>query len=190
MRYFVIGNSLNTQILGNYPQTKTIKYNCDVWNEPHFIEHVHNEKIDFEPIVSNAILSPKSKLTDLIDVTGMGFTRKLLISSKLRKIIEKYCKSGIQFFQSPIIHRTDIIPDYWVMNAYNIRLDLIDYYNSEIFSRRRKAEGGTYLIEEKISDMDSFIKKREEYNSKKTGNLFIKKVKILPRANEDFFTLH
>ena len=120
MKYFSINCSLNPKVLGHYPQVKDIKYNCHVWDEPSFIEHFHFSKIDFEPITANAVLFPSSKLTDLISIDGMGFTKKLLLSGKLKKCILEKRNKGLQFFSSNLIQKNEEIKDYWLLNSFEI----------------------------------------------------------------------
>jgi hypothetical protein len=67
---------------------ESVHNNCHVWDEPKFVEHINFEKVDFEPIYSNAILHKKSKQTDFIQCVSMGFSSKLLISGKLKAILE------------------------------------------------------------------------------------------------------
>ena len=99
MKYYIIRQSLNLKIVGSFPQAIEAKHNCDVWNEPKFIEHQELIKLDFVPIISNAILKTKSKLTDLVSASGMGFTRKLLVSNKLKSVIESCANFDLQFFK-------------------------------------------------------------------------------------------
>ncbi|WP_296151644.1 DUF1629 domain-containing protein [uncultured Flavobacterium sp.] len=187
MKYFSINNSLNPKVLGHYPQVKEIKQNCDVWNEPKFIEHVNFEKIDFEPITANAILHPKSKLTDLISVTGMGFTRKLLISGLLKTILENNRGTGLQFFQSNLIYKNEEIEHYWILNSFEIDMNLIDIQKSNFVWRKRKEEGGTYLLDVKFNSLDEFCKKI--VNDNLEGKLYINKLAIKEQASVNFFTL-
>ena len=105
MKFYSIHSSLNSKVLGHYPQVEDIHYNCDIWDEPKFIEHTHFTRIDFEPITANAVLHDRSKITDLINVSGMGFTNKLLVSEKLKGIFESYRKTGLQFFKSNLIYK-------------------------------------------------------------------------------------
>lgn len=187
MKYFSINNSLNKKVLGHYPQVKEIKQNCDVWNEPKFIEHIHNTQIDFEPITANAILYPSSKLTDLISVTGMGFTRKLLLSSRLKKIIEKSRNSGLQFYRSNIVYKNEEINDYWILNSFEIDMNFVDVEKSIFVWRKRKEEGGTYISEINFNSLNEFIKKIKEENLE--GKIYLNKIKINVGVQVDFFTL-
>ncbi|WP_017498177.1 imm11 family protein [Flavobacterium sp. WG21] len=186
MKYYSIEPSLNTKVLGNYPQVKNIKYNCHVWDEPKFIEHVHFEKVDFEPIIANAILYAKSKLTDLISVTGMGFTLKLLISSKLKNILENKRKTGLQFFRSPIIQNDHLINNYWILNYYEISYQFLDFKNSVFFETTKFDK--TNKLE--INNQNAFIQKQNEIAEEGyPKGLLIDKIAIKKDNNEHFFLL-
>ena len=187
MIFFSIENSLEPKILGHYPQVKDIKQNCDVWNEPRFIEHVIFTAIDFEPITANAILYASSNLTDLISVTGMGFTRKMLVSGKLKKIIQESRRNGIEFYPSHLVYKNEVIEDYWVSNSFEIDMDFIDIKKSNIVWRKRKQEGGTFLSDIKFDSLDEFITKIEEENLE--GKLYLNKIEIKEEVDTDFFTL-
>ncbi|MGV3461302.1 MAG: imm11 family protein [Flavobacterium sp.] len=186
MQFYSIKESLNIKIIGKYTQSEKAKYNCDVWHEPKFIEHIHQQKIDFEPIVANAILSPKAMLTDLISVVGMGFTRKLLMSDKLKGILEEF-GSDIQFFRDPLFYKGDVYENYWILNAHNVRMDFIDYQKSEVyltenvFNMVRKLTLNSYkdfLENKKAIETEGYPK-----------GIYVERIKILPNVDNDFFTL-
>ena len=59
--------------MGSYPQVKKVIYNCDVDNDPLFIDKFYFQEIKIKPIVANPVLYSKSKLTDLIFIQDMGF---------------------------------------------------------------------------------------------------------------------
>lgn len=185
MDYYVIRPSRDIKAIGHYPQTKSVKQNCDVWNEPKFIEHIHFQKIDFEPITANAVLFDSSKITDVIDVVGMGFTKKLLISGKLKSLLESYRKTGLQFFASDVVYKTKYIKDYWVLNVYEIDMEFIDFKHSKIALRKKRPEGGTYLENVEIKSLSNFY----EELGKKKGQLLIEKIMIAENISQDFFTL-
>jgi hypothetical protein len=188
MNFYTIQNSLNKRIIGHYPQTKSINYNCDVWDDSQFIEHIHFTKIDFEPITANAILHPKSKQTDLIDAnSAMGFSKKLLISEKLKEVLERNRKTGMQFFQAPIIHNNIIIENYWVLNMYEINLELIDFQKSKIYETKH-----TFDLERelKIESYEHFNRVINETNIKGYPfGIIIKEIVLKREHNFDFFAL-
>lgn len=173
--------------MGHYPQSKGARYHCDVWDEPKFIEHIHFTKIDFDPIIANAILYPSSKLTDLISITGMGFTKKLLVSSKLKSILQNNRASGVQFYSAPILYKEELIDNYWILNMYEIDTYLVDIKNSEVLHRKRREEGGTFLTQVNFNRVDEFVENIRVNNLE--GDLYLNKIKIREEAKENFFVV-
>jgi hypothetical protein len=190
MNYYIIQESNNKKIIGHYPQTKSINYNCDIWDDPKFVEHVHFERVDFEPITANAILHPKSKQTDLIDAnSAMGFSKKLLTSGKLKAILEKNRKDGMQFFKAPIIQNNTVVEDYWILNFYEFNNDYIDFLNSKILLEEITSESinSVYLS---INSLKDYELKIEELRDKKGFNLKIEKLLLSKdKINNDFFMI-
>jgi len=186
MSYYVIRESSDTKKLGHYPQIKEIKHNCHVWDEPRFIEHHELVEIDFEPIISNAVLYSKTNLTDLISGGGMGFTKKLLVSEKLKKLLMNQSKIKLQFFESPLIQNSQYIYKYFILNVTNANMEYIDFKNSEIYLMDGLFDDIKRL---NINNYDEFLKEIDFVED--TGwplNLRIKKFEITENSS-DFFAL-
>ncbi|MEH6658595.1 imm11 family protein [Leeuwenhoekiella marinoflava] len=188
MKYYSIRESLDKKNVGTYPQVIHARHNCHVWDEPKFIDKFYFTKIDFEPITSNAILEKKAKLTDLISSNGIGFTLKLLISGKLKKILERYSGKKYQFFQAPVIFKNELINDYWLVNSYNFNLEFIDYDKSSINVSIRKKEGGTEPKSVIASNLDKFMK-IVNYHKERNEIVTITKVVLKKHIKCDFFAL-
>lgn len=193
MKYFSINNSFNPKVLGHYPQVKDIKQNCHVWDEPRFIEHVHFTEINFEPIIANAILYPSSKLTDLVSVTGMGFTLKPLISGKLKSILKEVRKSHIQFFKSPIIQKDKLFEDYYILNMFENGNHFIDIKACRIrHDKKAKDYNLTYNTNTEyleFEDLNSFnVAMNEALKNEET--FFIDQIYLIENVTEDFFMLN
>lgn len=189
MVYFKITGSLNNRIIGKFPQASDAKHNCDVWNEPKFIEHTNLKEITFDPIVSNAIVAPKGKITDLVSVISMGFTRKLLMSGKLKNVLETHVTQGLQFFNAPIIYKGDVLQDYWVLNAFPAKTDKLDFEKSQVISRRKKEGGGTYVLDEKISSFSEFIETSNYFWENKVGQIMIRTMVFKDDVTDDFMAI-
>lgn len=187
MQYYVIRPSLNKKILGHYPQVKDVKYNCHVWDEPKFVEHLYFKKANFEPITANAILYASSKVTDLIDVGAMGFAKKLLVSGKLKEIINKHRSSGLQFFRSGVYKKNDFIEDFWILNVFEINMEMIDFKNSQIFKTKNVFNKISQININNISEYNN-IKKNIDKEGYPYG-LLIEKLKISFDQYLDFFAL-
>lgn len=188
MRYYEIRHSLDKKVVGSYPQVEEAKHNCDIWNDPKFIGNFHFEKITLTPIVSNAILKKKSKLTDLISVTVIGFSNKLLMSKKLKTILDNTSINGIQFFRSSIFQNNIEYPDYYLLNVYSFENELIDFEKTTFSLRKRKEGGGTEQLKVNIDSYEDFLQKLSYYNEKKEI-LKAEKVYLQKNIDVDFIVL-
>lgn len=193
MPYFSIQNSHNKKIIGKYPQTKDINYNCHVWDDPKFVGHINFEKVDFEPITANAILDPKAKQTDLVNANGaMGFSNKLLVSSKLKTILEKNRLSGMQFFKAPIIQNNITVNDYWILNMYEFNHEYIDVSKSMAYCHKQTEDYNISFKTEKIlleiNNLNDFMK-YFEIAKPKLEMVNFEKIHFLNLVKENFFAL-
>lgn len=188
MKYFFINNSLNNKIVGNYNQVVSAIHHCDVWEDPIFIDRIDFVKIDFEPITSHAILEKKAKLTDLINASCIGFSLRLLISNKLKVILEKKSINKCQFFKSPVIYENEKVNDYWILHPYLFNLDYIDFNKSDINVRVRKKEGGTELIKIQVNSLEEFLK-TVDFHKERMEIVSVNKIYLNKSVNEDFFIL-
>ena len=187
MSFYSIRTSNNNKIVGHYNQVINAIHHCDIWENPKFIDRIDFVKIDFEPIVSNAILEKKAKLTDLINASCVGFGLRLLISDKLKNILYKESYNKCQFFKSPVIFRNEKVEDYRIIHPYLFNLEFIDFEKSNIFL--------TENVFNKIKSMDiknSFDFEREIIRLKKDDNyrsLYIEKFNLVENIIADFFIL-
>lgn len=182
INFYRITNSLDSEIIGNLDQVVKAKYTCSIYDE-NFIDQVFFEKAKFNPITAKAILNRGAKITDLIKTSIVGFGLKLLISEKLKRIFEKNVDHGIEFFNSPILKDETEYSDYFVLNAFEDKLDKVDFTNSEILLRRRKKSGGSETVVLEIKSDTDFLAAKNYY--KNEGFLFINKL-ILKMVAEDF----
>lgn len=188
--YYRMTHSIDEKIVGKFPQSITAAYDeIEDVNDSKFIDRIFFKKVDYDPITVKAILEKKAIPTDLISVACKGFSLKLLMSSKLRKILENNRKTGIQFFNSNIIHNNKEIDGYSIMNAYEASSNFIDYQNSEIYLTEfgfKKIEKRFFSTEEDFFNSYNIIKN-------KNNNLGLKIIKLHliddEKINEDFFIL-
>lgn len=134
MKFYNTNFSIRNKIIGCFPQVETGVYPI-MDNNPTFIGNNFLKKIDFQPELSIPILKKRAKLTDLISCIIMGFSNSLLISTKLKLILEKYNHNNVQFFQAPIIYKELEKSGYWITHPYKINYEAIKY--SECIIRRQ-----------------------------------------------------
>lgn len=187
MQYFFINESLNIKEVGIYPQVEEAIYSCDVWNEPKFVDRITFDEIDFEPIMAKAVLRKRAKQSDLISAGIIGFHLKLLISEKLKNILEAYRTSGMQFFRSPIIYKGIELENYWVLNFHKVDMQFIDYRKSDVFITEHVFNNVEKL---NVTSYENFLveKKKIEQKGYPYG-IRIERIKLTDSISEDFFVL-
>ncbi|MBB5395603.1 hypothetical protein [Mucilaginibacter sp. AK015] len=189
MAYYILNESLNRKILGKYPQVENTVYSCDSWEDPRFIEHesVSFEKVNFTPITAKAILAKKARLNDFMYPGGMGFSKKPLISGKLKSILEVTDKQGLQIYNSPVIYQGNEIEDYWVLNPYIFDMQAIDFKNVDVYLMEK------YVHKIKKLDVltyEDFIKQKAMIQEKGYPySIYIENVHILENTTSDFLIL-
>jgi hypothetical protein len=191
MRFYRIRHSLDTKITGKYPQIKDIIYTGKVHGNPKSINTLCFTKIEFEPEVPKPILHNKAKKTDLIEaITTTPFN--LLISGKLKALLQASRKEGLQFFQSSIFHQGIENIDYWFLNLYVFNNEYIDYENCKIKWEKKAVDFDTtynvdYIELRKISEKDFFV--AEEKAKINMEAFFIEKL-ALQNVEENFFGIN
>uniref|UniRef100_A0AB33KYM2 Immunity MXAN-0049 protein domain-containing protein n=1 Tax=Tenacibaculum sp. Pbs-1 TaxID=3238748 RepID=A0AB33KYM2_9FLAO len=189
IKYFSMHNSLNEKIMGKLPQVKEVVHNCHIWDNPDFIDRFPFTKIEINPILSNLDLYAKAKLTDLIENAGMGFSYgSMIISEKLKTILEQFNCFGIQFFSTYIIHKDKKIENYWQTHIYDVPYDFIDFKNTDLLLKDRDENRKpiqSYL--KRVSNKEEFLNMAETMKYPKI--LFLKNISFIESMNLDYFFL-
>lgn len=163
MKYFAIEQCMNKNIVGKLPQVKEEIHNCDIWDDPRFIDRFPYEKIEINPILSNAILYPTAKATDFIEDSNVGFSRSMLISDKLKTILERFNLFGIQFFSTFIIQNNTSIYGYWQSHIYLQAFQLLDFEKINFTLKSRQDDGSVvYNDVDYIKNLNDFLMCKKE----------------------------
>jgi hypothetical protein len=91
---------MNTKIVGKFFQSENIFWNYGNIDNPKLLNNIYFQKVDFDPIVPIPVLHKKAKITDLISCVNATCGGQLIMSEKLKKIIEKNREKGLQFFKT------------------------------------------------------------------------------------------
>lgn len=190
MNYYSIQFTLNPKLRGSNEYVK--KYHIKIpndklfWEEPKFIGNIYNEKVDFKPYLTDIELFVNSKINDLI-MDGGPITKKMIVSGKLKSILEKYRSSGMQFYNINIIQKNNIFKDYWILNMYETNFEVIDFIKSEFY----ETENVFNLIKKiDIKSIDEFLKFKSEIELKDYPYGFIiSKIALKDDITLDFFSL-
>lgn len=186
--YYSIRHSLNTKIIGKFFQSEDILHNYGNIENPKLLNNIYFEKIDFEPLVPIPILHKKAKITDLISCVNATSGGQLIISEKLKKIIEKYRKDGIQYFKTSVIKDNIKYNDFFIINMFEFNTQDIDFVKSKVCVRVNKQLGGTEIKILEVNTLENFMTYVNHYKEKMEivtlENVFLKDIKL-----EDFFQL-
>jgi hypothetical protein len=189
MTYYILNESLNSRIIGKYPQAVDAEFSCDVWDEPQFIDHkkVSFKQIDFEPFTAKAIMVKKAKLTDYMYISIMGFSLKPLVSGKLKAILEITDNQGLQFHYSPVIYQDNEVADYWVLNPYVFDMAAIDFEKADVYLMEKTFRKVKKLA---VKNHEDFIKEKGLIIEKGYPfSIYIENVYILDRITNDFLVI-
>ncbi|MCD8439772.1 hypothetical protein [Tenacibaculum finnmarkense] len=192
MKYYRIKRDLtNMKIVGTFPQIETAIYDCDPFEDENFIDNLGFKRIKIKPKLAIGKLHKKAKLTDFLSVVPMGFSNKLLVSTKLKDILISKNNTNVQVFNNPILVDNLTNTDYWLVNPVKLSNNIIDFQKSDIFLK-----SGIFLDDKikklKIITLEEYI--IEEKKIEEMGgfpfNLFFEKIRIDDNTEESFFVLN
>ncbi|MDP5201330.1 imm11 family protein [Flavobacterium sp. DG2-3] len=196
MRYYSIHFTIDKKIRGSNDYIKN--YNLLIPNknklyfeEPKFIGNINHTKIDFIPYLLEIELFKKSKVHDLI-LEGGPVANYLIVSEKLKELIEKYRNHGMQFFNISLIDAYQKHKNYWLLNMYEFSHTYIDFGNSLIYYEKQNADFKiSYKIEKtllKVKNISEFMEYIEMAKIK-LENIYIEKLCLKSEIPDDFFAL-
>jgi hypothetical protein len=134
MKYFRIRHSINTDIGKKWPQVKTgigefqAHSNAYIGNAEYFLK-----AIPMQPELPELVLHDSSKLTDLISSSFTGTSSGLILSDRLKSILESFHPANAQFFPIKIHHKQIRFDRYWYLHPTGANNDLIDFSASEVW---------------------------------------------------------
>jgi hypothetical protein len=192
MNFFRLLESTGTDI-GQYPQVIDANVGFDIY------EKRSSYHLNFTEAISTTIwpipkLSNKAKKTDLISVSYMGLSSKLLISNKLYIILNDINSKGIQFISSKLIYKKNLEEDYWIVNPHISDFSFLDIKNCNFIYT--DAMGKIEISDENFESIEEYIKgylkNKQDAISIGYPNfrpLFLKKLAIKRDTSIEFFAL-
>lgn len=192
MNFFRLLESTGTDV-GQYPQVIDANVDFDIY------EKRSSYHLNFTEAIGTTIwpipkLSNKAKKTDLISVSYMGLSSKLLISNKLYIILNSINSKGIQFINSKLIFKKQIEENYWIVNPHISDFSFLDIKNCNFVYT--DAMGKIEISDENFDSIEDYIKvylkNKQDAISIPYPNfhpLFFKKVAIKNDTSIEFFAL-
>ncbi len=187
MKYYIIRWSLSEKEMGYLPQVKENIYPCNI-NSPEFIDNYLFQRIDIDPCIPHPVIHPKSFFTDIIQAGSMGFSSNLLISEKLKIILENNFMDVYQVFKTSVFWNGIENDNYWLVHPFKFSNEYVDFESSKIIKRVRKPEGGTSPVEifpKSISDFELEI----DIARKSMEVIHIENLKLQRDLEADLFSL-
>lgn len=184
--YFKLTCSVDARIIGNVnSQTEDSLY-------PHLLEgklfsrDIFLKKVDdpFAVQTPTAILTKKAKLTDVIGGSSTAIVGQLIISNRLKVILEGVKDAKVQFFPLSVIHREIIYPNYWLICAYDTDMEFINYAQSKIELVGLEFQKIKDVL---LNDYQQFDLLRKE--TRLPEFLSITKISLVDQCNKDLLVL-
>jgi len=90
---------------------------------------------DFEPDLNSFKTTPKTKLTDVITVTGLILANGFLVNEKVKQIFERFNLVPNKYFPATVNYKNKSYPYYWWQVVSDLT-DCIDYQISSFKVKR------------------------------------------------------
>ena len=149
MKYYQLSHSTVTEEVGmTYPQSQTARESLPI-NHP---QHLWQQKAGILQNVAlpEPVVHPDAKLSDLLSTTA---TWRLVMSTKLKVILEKYIIEGQCQFLEMKVHYLSEEYEYWMLNPLQFNMEVIDFGTSEIWLC---GAGNTKIRELEINNIADF----------------------------------
>ena len=129
MKYYQLSYSTVEEEVGiTFPQSHTTRESLTIDH----LQHLWQQKAGILNNVAlpEPVVHPDAKLSDLLSTTA---TWRLVMSTKLKVIFEKYIKNGQCQFLEMKVHYLSEEYEYWMLNPLEFNMEVIDFGASEIW---------------------------------------------------------
>lgn len=180
MKYYQLSHSTVEEEVGiTYPQSQTTRESLPIDHPQHLWQQkagILNNVALPEPVVHS-----DAKLSDLLSITS---TWRLVMSTKLKVILEKYIKEGQCQFLEMNVHYLSEEYQYWMLNPLQFNMEVIDFATSEIWLC---GAGNTKIRELEINNIANFEISSHTFHMPE--RVSITSVSFVPEITPDFIQL-
>lgn len=184
--YYKLTPSIDIKVIGNVnSQTEDSLYPNLIEGQL-FSRDIFLKKVD-DPLAvqtPTAILTKKAKLTDVIGGSSTAIVGQLIISNRLKVILEGVNDAKVQFFPLSVIEKEITHTNYWLICAYDTDMEFINYAQSRI---ELVGLGSQKIKDVLIKDYKHFDALMKEI--KLPQRLSITKVSLIDECNKDLLVL-
>ena len=180
MKYYQLSHSTVIQEVGmTFPQSQTTRESLPI-DHP---QHLWQQKAGILKNVAlpEPVVHPDAKLSDLLSTTA---TWRLVMSPKLKVILEKYIKEAQCQFLDMKVHYLSEEYEYWMLNPLQFNMEVIDFATSEIWLC---GAGNTKIRELAIKNLTDFEKNSHTFHMPE--RLSITSVSFVPDITPDYIQL-
>ena len=128
MGYYQIKYAVGDTVGRTFPQSQQIESKIPIDAPNHLLSI--SGKFENNVYIPDSIIEPNAKLTDLI--SSSPIMMQLIISNKLKNLVQNYREDGLQFFPTKLIYKKKVIEDYWILNAFERDYSCINFKKSII----------------------------------------------------------
>jgi hypothetical protein len=181
MKYYQLSHSTVTEEVGmTYPQSQTARESLSV-DHP---QHLWQQKAGIlqDVALPEPVVHPDAKLSDLLSTTA---TWRLVMSTKLKVILEKYIKEGQCQFLEMNVHYLSETYQYWMLNPLQFNMELIDFGASEIWLC---GAGNTKIRKLEVNNITDFENASNTFQMPERAS--ITSISFVSDITTDFIQLH
>jgi hypothetical protein len=182
--YYRLSESTDANVIGpEFPQTEGVYFTTEPEN-PLFIENYFLKKAPENVLLPKPILPFRSPVTDLISSMARGTAFRLIISDKLKRLLEKVNHQGLHFLKFVLLRGNSEL-NYWLANPFVTDMEAISYQNSAI---EINSYGGTKVEDVFLNNYGEFLQLNNTL--KLPLRLSIKNVILSLTATQDLLILN
>lgn len=184
--YFKLTYSVDTRIIGNVNSQTEDAIFPQIPEGQLFSRDIFLKKVDdpLAVLTPTAILTKKAKLTDVIGGASSAIVGQMIISNRLKQILERITDGKVQFFPLSVIDKEFTHTSYWLICAYDTDMEFINYAQSRIELVGLGSQKIKDVLIQDYQHFDSLIKE-----IKLPERLSITKVSLIDKCNKDLLVL-
>ncbi len=189
MIYYKIETSTDLKEIGAYPQAQNFiepdgellptEKQPRIWNL-NFLD-----KLPDNTYCNIHALTKKSKLTDLVSYVAES-SFGLLMSDKLRVILEPYLNDNAQFIANPVFFNNTVLKNYWLLHFYKFSFEKLDFSKTEVWKMLSTWDKDQKLP---VRNEKDFLGEVEKYQYPHGHGVKIENISFLAETKDDFFAL-
>lgn len=184
--YYKLTPSVDTKVIGNVNSQTEDAIFPQILDGQLFSRDIFLKKIDnpLTVLTPNAILTKNARLTDVIGGASTAIVGQMIISNRLKLILEGVNDAKVQFFPLSVIEKEITHINYWLICAYDTDMEFINYAQSKIELVGLGSQKIKDVLIQDYKHFDSLIKEMQL-----PERLSITKVSLIDQCNKDLLVL-